>query len=118
MSVSNNYHIKLRELLDSFVHDVYKITKEFPRDELYGVVSQLRRAALSVVLNYIEGSARRSQKKVCKNFLWIAYGSFQEAKYLIEFSIRESFVSEARGGGILKKADEIGAMLWGILKNS
>lgn len=118
MNISKSYHVKLRELLDNFVHDVYKITKGFPRDELYGVVSQLRRAALSVVLNYIEGSARRSQGKVCKNFLWIAHGSFQEAKYLMEFSIREDFISEVMGREILKKADEIGAMLWGILKNS
>ncbi|PJB19449.1 four helix bundle protein, partial [Candidatus Falkowbacteria bacterium CG_4_9_14_3_um_filter_36_9] len=59
-----------------------KITRSFPKDELYGITSQLRRAALSVILNYIEGYARK-RDKVYKNFLEISYGSLKEAKYLL-----------------------------------
>jgi len=51
--------------MDEYAHFVYKLTKSFPREEVYGVVSQLRRAALSVILNYIEGFAR--QRKAVKN---------------------------------------------------
>ena len=50
-----NFHDKLKIKMDSYVYLVYRLTKQFPRDELYGIVSQLRRAALSVILNYIEG---------------------------------------------------------------
>ena len=56
--------------MDKYAHDVYAITKNFPKDELYGVTSQLRRAALSVVLNYIEGYSRK-KKLVMINFFEI-----------------------------------------------
>ncbi len=43
--------------MDEYVHFIYKITKTFPKEELYGATSQLRRSSLSVILNYIEGYA-------------------------------------------------------------
>ena len=82
---SETYHQKLRREMDEYVHFVYRLTMKFPRDELYGVTSQLRRSALSVILNYIEGYARK-RDKVHKNFLEISYGSLQESKYLLDFS--------------------------------
>ena len=48
--------------MDEFVHFVYNITRKFPKEELYGITSQLRRASLSVILNYIEGYARGKEK--------------------------------------------------------
>lgn len=60
----------LKIKMDKFVHLVYKITRNYPKSELYGVTSQLRRASLSIILNYIEGCARR-KKKVRLNFLEI-----------------------------------------------
>lgn len=53
------FHDALKRKIDEFVHLVYRLTKEFPKSELYGATSQLRRAALSVALNYIEGYARK-----------------------------------------------------------
>lgn len=97
--------------MDEYVHLVYKFTKKFPKEELFGVISQLRRAALSVILNYIEGYAR-ARGKVHKNFLEISYGSLQESKYLIEFSFKENFLSEEDCHKVLILAEEIGAMLW------
>ena len=79
--MEEQFHDKLRQKMDNFAHSVYKITKDFPKEEMYGVISQLRRAALSVILNYIEGYARRKDK-VHKNFLEISYGSLKEARYL------------------------------------
>lgn len=57
----NNFYQKLKKKMDEFVHFVYKITKDFPKEELYGITSQLRRVALSVILNYVEGFARRKR---------------------------------------------------------
>jgi len=82
------FHEKLKSKMDEFVHLIYKITKNFPKEELYGVTSQLRRAALSIILNYIEGYAR-VKDKVHKNFLEISYGSLKEVKYLLHFSLTE-----------------------------
>ena len=108
------FHNQLRNKIDEFVHLVYQLTKTFPKNELYGITSQLRRASLSVALNYIEGFAR-NKNKVYKNFLEISYGSLQESKYLLEFSKKEGLIKELESNKVIKLADEIGAMLWGII---
>ena len=56
--MEGSYHEKLKVKMDFYVHEVYRVTKIFAKHKLYGVVSQLRRATLSVILNYIEGFAR------------------------------------------------------------
>lgn len=84
------FHQTLKKLMDEFVHFVYDITSDFPKDELFGVTSQFRRAALSIILNYIEGFARK-RTNVMRNFFEISYGSLKEAKYLLYFSyVREN----------------------------
>lgn len=87
------YHEKLKKEMDEYAHFVYALTRNFPKEELYGVTSQLRRSALSVILNYIEGYAR-GREKVHKNFLEISYGSLKESKYLLHFSLVEKYISE------------------------
>lgn len=109
------YHEKLKKMMDEYVHLVYSFTSKFPKEELYGVTSQLRRAALSVILNYIEGYAR-GRDKVHKNFLEISFGSLKESRYLIGFSLEENYVSKEVCDKAIRLADEIGAMLWGILR--
>ena len=110
------YHERLKKTMDEYVHLVYALTKRFPKDELYGVISQLRRSALSVILNYVEGYAREKDK-VHKNFLEISYGSLKESKYLIQFSYDEGYMLKVDYDKAIVLADTIGAMLWGILKN-
>ncbi|PIS40110.1 MAG: four helix bundle protein [Candidatus Nealsonbacteria bacterium CG08_land_8_20_14_0_20_36_22] len=97
--------------MDKYVHLVYKITKNFPKEELYGVTSQLRRATLSIILNYIEGFARM-KKAVKQNFWEISYGSLKESKYLIYFSLIEGYVDKENYNKAIKLTEEIGAMLW------
>ncbi len=63
----------------NLVEDVYKVTKKFPRDELYGLVNQLRRAAVSVPSNIAEGAGRGSQREFIQ-FLHIALGSVSEVE--------------------------------------
>lgn len=109
------FHDELKLKMDEYAHLVYKSTRQFPKEELYGVTSQLRRSALSVVLNYIEGYAR-GRDKVYKNFLEISYGSLKESKYILHFSLIENYLSEDDYKIIVKLAEEIGAMLWGIIR--
>lgn len=54
-----DFQEKLKQLMDNYVNFVYEVTKSFPKEELYSSVSQWRRATLSIILNYIEGYARR-----------------------------------------------------------
>ena len=77
--------------------------------------SQQRRAPLSVALNFIEGYAR-FRNKVNKNFLEISYGSLKESKYLIEFSFEEGYLSSLERKKLVDLSEEIGAMLWSIMK--
>jgi len=111
------YHEKLKLKMDSYVRLIYKVTKDFPKDELFGVTSQLRRSALSVILNYIEGYARRrgNDCKVYKNFMKISYGSLKESKYLVYFSFRENYMKESDYKILISLADEIGAMVYKVI---
>ena len=113
---AQKFHVNLRGKMDEYVHLVYAATKSFPRDELYGVTSQIRRSSLSVILNYIEGYARK-RKLVMINFLETSYGSLQESKYLVEFSFREGLLSPEHHDKLMPLAEEIGAMLWKTLEH-
>ncbi len=115
LETNNLFHQKLKTKMDKYTHLVYKATREFPKEEMYGVTSQLRRAALSVILNYIEGYAR-GRNKVHKNFLEISYGSLKESKYLLHFTLVESYLSKEDYKEAIQLSDDIGAMLWGTIK--
>jgi len=109
--MKNNYRESLKNKMDEFVKFVYRVTKKFPKDEIYGITSQIRRASLSIILNYIEGFARR-KKAVQLNFLEISYGSLKEAEYILKLSSHEKYLTQEEYNHGAKLADEIGAMLW------
>ena len=109
------YHERLLALMNRYAHLIYRLTRKFPKEELYGATSQLRRAALSVVLNYTEGYARR-RAAVHKNFLEISYGSLKESAYLTGFSREEEWLNDTEYIELQNLEKEIGAMVWGILR--
>jgi len=104
--------------MHKYVRFIYKITKKFPKDELYGVTSQMRRATVSVILNYVEGYARNKgyDSKVYINFLEISYGSLKESKYLLYLSSEENYITQEEYNEGFIMADKIGKMLWPIIK--
>lgn len=99
--------------MDQYVNRVYDVSKKFPKNELFGVTSQLRRAALSVPLNYVEGFARQ-RNAVLKNFLETSYGSLKESRYLINFSFGREYINKTEHDELIALNDRIGRMLWGI----
>ena len=107
----NEYQEKLKCKMDVYVHYIYKISNNFPKSELYGSVSQIRRSSLSVILNYIEGYARR-KILIRINFLEISYASLHESKYLLTFSLNEKYINKQEYDISNSMAEEIGAMLW------
>ena len=101
---------------DEFAYQVYLETKRFPKDELYGITSQLRRAALSVALNLVEGSARQGKNET-RHFAAIALGSLSEAEYLLEFSFRLQYLDDPVFKKLESLREETGALLWGFHKS-
>ncbi|HAR99774.1 MAG TPA: four helix bundle protein [Candidatus Moranbacteria bacterium] len=73
------------------VVEIYKVTEEFPIAELYGIISQMRRAAVSIPSNIAEGR-KRSTRKDFRQFLIIAYASASELETQIEISKRLNFI--------------------------
>jgi len=112
----NEYQEKLKIKMDKYAHFVYKITKNFPKSEIYGIVSQIRRSALSVILNYIEGYARR-KPLVRLNFPEISFGSLKESKYLLHFSLIEKYLNIKDYYNGISLSEEISAMLWTEIDN-
>ncbi|OGF28470.1 hypothetical protein A2331_05095 [Candidatus Falkowbacteria bacterium RIFOXYB2_FULL_34_18] len=110
----SNYCENLKIKMDKYAHDFYRVTKKFPKNEIYGITSQIRRLTLSVVLNYVEGFARRNGDdcKVYNNFLKISYGSLKESKYLLHFSLIEKYINQNNYKLLVELSDEIGAMLY------
>lgn len=101
---------------DLLVREIYKITLSFPRYEIYGLTSQLRRAALSIVLNIIEGHARQNRNEF-RQFLKIAYGSLAEVEYLIAFAKDQKYLSETPYREIENLRRNCGQVLWKLLKS-
>jgi four helix bundle protein len=92
--VARDYRkLKVYELTDSLVIDIYRATGKFPKSELFGLTSQMRRAAVSVVANIVEGCARTTQKDYL-HFLTIAIGSLTELGYYISLSLRLGYISQ------------------------
>ena len=112
----NDFQKKLEEKMDVFAHEAYRLTKNFPPEERYGSASQLRRAALSVIVNYTEGFARQ-KNLVKKNFWETSYGSLKESMYLIRFCEEENYYTKEESKYILSIGEEIGAMLWKLLRS-
>jgi len=77
--------IKAWQLTDELALLIYKTTKEFPKSEIWGLTSQMRRAAVSVPANIVEGSARKNRKEYLQ-FLYIAMSSLAELDYYIRFT--------------------------------
>jgi four helix bundle protein len=93
-------HKKLRafELADALAMEVYRATAGFLQDERYGLTAQMRRAAVSVASNIVEGCARHSEADYV-HFLHIAYGSARELEYQISLAYQLGFL----GGEIYSK---------------
>ena len=98
------------------VMEVYKLTQNFPERELYGLSSQLRRAALSVPSNIAEGAADRTQAQF-SHFLSTALGSLNEIDTQLELSFRLGYLSEYEYSKISALLDECLAVTYGLRKS-
>ena len=82
-----------QEAMD-LVTKVYELTRDYPKEELYGLTSQIRRSAVSIPSNIAEGAGRNGQKELIR-FLYIAMGSLSELETQLEISKRLDYISDA-----------------------
>src|SRR5215470_8523622 len=86
--------IKAWQFADDLVVVAYKVTRHFPREEIYGLTSQMRRAASSAAANIAEGSNRTSKRDYL-HFHSVAAGSLAEVRYFLHLSLRLGYISGA-----------------------
>jgi len=96
------------------VEDVYRSSKDFPREEIYALTSQIRRAAVSIPSNIAEGQGRRTTADFLRH-LSIAYGSLCEVETQILIARRLKYIAQARLEEVMNRAGEVGRLLNGLM---
>ncbi|MDP2138494.1 MAG: four helix bundle protein [Candidatus Didemnitutus sp.] len=106
--------IEAWRLADNLTVAIYARTRLFPREELYGLTSQLRRAASSVPANIVEGSARGTKRDYL-HFLYIARASLLETQYFIHLAGRLQYLSETETTALQAQTKQTFACLHGLV---
>ena len=112
----NPEKLKAFELSDNLVLEIYKYTKNFPKEELYGLTSQIRRAAVSVPANIVEGCARPTEKDYV-HFLNIAFSSLAEVGYFIKLSHKLEYLNKGEYNKLNNQFKESYRTLFGLIKS-
>lgn len=94
--------------------EIYRITKEFPREEIYGITSQIRRASVSIPSNLAEGHARNTKLQFA-SFIDIALGSAAELETQLTISLQIGYLKQADYDKLVSELTEITRMLYGLL---
>ena len=97
------------------VVDIYKITKNFPKDELYGLTSQLKRAAVSIPSNIAEGCGRHYTAEY-KQFLYVTIGSCAEVQTQLIIASKLGYLKDCNAKNLLDRTEEISKMTMGLIK--
>jgi len=93
-----------------FASEIYKLTKNFPKDEQFGLISQLNRAAVSISSNIAEGEGRRSDSDLCR-FIQISIGSLNEVVTLLYICLEQKYINKDKFESFYKRCEELSKML-------
>src|SRR3989338_1995655 len=109
-------NIKAYQLADKFVLEVYTITKNFLKEEMYGLISQLRRSAVSIPCNIAEGASRQHKKDYLQ-FLYVARGSLSESEYLVNLSQKLQYLTKQQFEKISNLLKDTAMTLFGLIRS-
>ena len=111
-------HTKLRafELADTLAMEVYQRTMVFPKEERFGLTAQIRRAAVSVASNIVEGCARHSEADYL-HFLNMAYGSARELQYQASLAYRLGYMNDESYRSLGQVCEETSKVLNGLIRS-
>ena len=112
-----DYHDLLvwRKTLE-FVKLVYRLTNHFPKEELFGMTSQLRRAAVSILANIVEGRGKATDKDFLK-YLFISKGSLNECQCYLELASELNFINHEQLDYIENKRGEVDFLLYRLINS-
>jgi four helix bundle protein len=105
------------QLANKLAHLVYDITADFPKSEVYGLTSQMRRAVLSIGANIAEGYSRKSLKDR-GHFYQISTGSLTEIEFFIDFAFERDLIKQINYKQIVKLQEECAKVLNGLSKST
>jgi four helix bundle protein len=103
-------------MADELVVEIYRITRAYPREEMYGLVSQMRRAAVSVPANIVEGCGRAGLNEYV-HFLNIARASLRELGYYLDLSRRLGYLPDGPARELEGKYNETASVLSGLISS-
>lgn len=115
MSTSNYRKLDVWQKAMDLVVECYAVSKKLPREELYGLISQLQRAAVSVPASISEGQGREHRKEFLHH-LSIAHGSLAELETHLQIAERLGYLSSDEVQSLLTRSEEIGKMINGLRK--
>jgi four helix bundle protein len=127
-SVTSDQSSEFSEKIDSFkdlmvwqkslllLKSVYRATKNFPREEMWGLTSQIKRSAISIGSNIAEGSSKRSTREFIR-FLNISYGSLSELEAQLIMAYELEFLPHDDLSALTERYNEIGKMLNGLIRS-
>jgi four helix bundle protein len=113
MTLQTHKDLKVWQESKDLVTHIYTLTSKFPKEEIYSITAQIKRAAISI--NIAEGAARDSNKEYI-HFLYIALGSVAELDTQLLIAKDLNFLNEKEFNEISEKLDNIGKMLSGLIK--
>lgn len=117
MDLRSHRKLEVWKLSMDFVKEIYRLTETFPPSEMYGLTTQMRRAAISIPSNLAEGAARKGTKEF-KQFLNIAQGSSSELDTQIELALMLGFIDKEACRKLIDKTTLIAKMLYGLSRSA
>ena len=113
--MANYKNLLIWQKADKLALAIYKLTDNFPKHEIFGITSQLRRSGLSIPTNIVEGYNRKSKKELSR-YIDIALGSLAETEYLLEFCKKLGYIRHGFAD-VETLIVELGKMLWSFQKS-
>lgn len=117
MSIKTFKDLDVYNIAHELAMEIFHVTKEFPKEEKYSLIDQIRRSSRSVAVNIAEGWGKRRYENLFKRHLTDANGSIEETKSWLLFSLDCSYLSSEKYQYFIGRYEELGAKLWNLHDN-